>query len=120
MIILLCAVSKPLTDALALYRVIGLLDYLDGALWALCFACSAYEAFVKFDCHRFGFLDFVNADWASVYAGFASIAFGIVNHYFYHLYLPLDEFYQKQKGKIKAFRLTNGFLHVVLARVREW
>jgi hypothetical protein len=81
-----------------------LLDDLDGALRALSFACATNEALVNFDGCGFAVLNFVFTDWAGVYAGFASVAFCLVNHYFYHLFYTSVEFYQKLKRGIKAFR----------------
>jgi hypothetical protein len=63
----------------------SLLDYLDCALRALGFASAANEALVNFDWCGFAVFHLVNAYWAGVYAGFASIALGVVNHYFYHV-----------------------------------
>ena len=52
------------------------------------FACSADKAFVNVNWDGFAVFNFVNAYWASVCAGFASVAFVIVDYYFYHvLYL---------------------------------
>jgi hypothetical protein len=80
-----------------------LLDYLDGALWALCFTSATNEALVNLDGCGFAVFHLINAYRTGVYAGFASIAFVAVNHYFYHVFSSIG-FYQKLKGKIKAFR----------------
>ena len=63
----------------------SLLDYLDGALWALSFTSAANETLVNFNGCRFAVFHLVNAYWTGVYAGFASIALVAVNHYFYHV-----------------------------------
>ena len=89
-----------------------LFDYLNCTCGTLHFACSADKAVVNFDWYGFSVFHFENINWASVYAGFVSVAFGVVNYYFYHFILPLIEFYRRQKRKIKAFRFINGFLHV--------
>ena len=99
-------------------RVECLLDYLDCALWALSFTSAANEALVNFDGYRFTVFHLVNAYGAGVYAGFASIAFTVVNHYFYHFHTSIS-FYQKLKRGIKAFRLTIEFLHGVATEVRQ-
>lgn len=62
----------------------SLLDYLNGACGALCFTCSANEAFIYFGWDGFAVFDFVDAYWAGVNAGFASSALVFINHYFYH------------------------------------
>jgi hypothetical protein len=63
-----------------------LLDNLDGAIWALAFAGSADEAFFDFYWRGFAFFDFVDAHWARVHAGFASVAFRCIYDYFYHVH----------------------------------
>jgi hypothetical protein len=63
-----------------------LLDHLDGALWALCFAGSADEAVFRFGWVRFAIFDFVDADGAGVDTGFASVAFCVIYYYFYHVH----------------------------------
>jgi hypothetical protein len=92
----------PLTlAALTTATVYGwrLLDYLDGALGALRFACTANEAFVNFDGNRFAVFHFVDTDRAGVYAAFASVAFSFVNYNFYHYLIPLLNFIKNQKEK---------------------
>jgi hypothetical protein len=66
--------------------LIRLLDHLDCAFWALCFACSADKALVNVGWDGFAVFDFVDANWASVCAGFASGALVIINYYFYHVF----------------------------------
>jgi hypothetical protein len=50
-----------------------LLNYLNGAGWTLDFASSTDQAIIYLDWDRFAVLHFVDAYWASVYAGFASV-----------------------------------------------
>jgi hypothetical protein len=65
---------------------------LDGALWALSFAGSADEALFDFDWFGFAVFDFVDAHWARVDAGFASVAFLCIYYYFYHVYTSYFSF----------------------------
>jgi hypothetical protein len=89
-----------------------LLDYLNCAFRALCFACSAYKTLVDVYWDGFAVFDFVDAYGASVCAGFASGASIIVYYYFYHV-LYLGKFVSNSPSKIKVFRLISGFLHGV-------
>ncbi len=61
-----------------------LLDNLDCAFWALNFACSADQAFFRFDGDGFLFFDFVDAYWTRINTRAASCAFSIVYDYFHH------------------------------------
>ena len=68
--------------------LIRLLDYLDCAFRALCFACSADKALINVNWNGFAVFDLVDAYWTSVCAGFASGALVVIDYYFYHvLYL---------------------------------
>ena len=64
--------------------VSGLLDDLDGAFGTLHLACSADEAVVNVYCNRFSVFHFVNTDWTSVNACFASSAFVKIDFDFNH------------------------------------
>jgi hypothetical protein len=67
---------------------VRLLDYLDCALRTLGFTCPADKTLADVDWNGFPVFHLVDADWASVHAGFASSALVVVNNYFYHvLYL---------------------------------
>jgi hypothetical protein len=63
----------------------SLLDYLNCTFRTLGFACSADQALFNFGWHRLALFDFIDADRASVYAGFASGALAVINYYFYHV-----------------------------------
>ena len=66
----------------------SLLDYLNCAFRTLSFACSADQTLVNVNWDGFAVFHVVDADWASVCAGFASVASVIIDYYFYHvLYL---------------------------------
>jgi len=62
---------------------------LDCAGGTLAFASSADQAFVNFGWRGFAFFDLVDAYWAGVYAGFASVAFAEIYYYFYHVHTSL-------------------------------
>jgi hypothetical protein len=47
-------------------------------------AGTAYEAVIDVYCNRLAVFEFVNADWAGVYACTASIAFFKIDFYFNH------------------------------------
>jgi hypothetical protein len=73
---------------------------LDGTLRALGFTSTTNKTLVNLDGCRFAVFHLVNAYWASVYAGFASVAF-IVNYDFYHfsyLYWFLSEAKKRDKS----------------------
>ncbi len=89
-----------------------LFDYLNCTLRTLGFTSSADQTFTDFGRLGFTRFDFVDAYRASVYASFASGAFG-VNNYFYHFCLPLI-FSEKLLSKIKGFRFFNVISHVIL------
>jgi len=67
-----------------------LLNYLNGAGWTLDFASSTDQAIIYLDWDRFAVLHFVDAYWASVYAGFASGTSIVVDNYFNHFPLSPD------------------------------
>jgi hypothetical protein len=62
-----------------------LLDYLYCAFRTLSFTCPADYTLADVDWNGFPVFHLVDADWASVYAGFASSALVAVNNYFYHI-----------------------------------
>jgi hypothetical protein len=67
----------------------SLFDDLDGARWTLAFASSADQAFFNLDWRRFAAFDFVDAYWARVYAGFASVAFFGIHNNLYHVHTSI-------------------------------
>ena len=67
----------------------SLLDNLDCAGGTLAFASSADQAFINFGRIGLAFFDLVDAYWAGVYAGFASVAFADIYYYFYHVHTSL-------------------------------
>jgi len=71
-----------------------LFDDLDRTFWALDFACSAHEAFFRFDWGGFLLLDLEDTHRACVCTCAASGAFSIIYDYFHHLsFLLKPEFH---------------------------
>ena len=64
---------------------VSLFDYLNGAFRTLRLAGSANEAFIDVGWNGFAVFHFVDAYWACVHTGFASITLVIINYYFHHI-----------------------------------
>lgn len=63
---------------------VRLFYYLNCTCGTLSFACSADETVAYSYRNGFSVFHFENTNWACIHAGFVSVAFGLINNYFYH------------------------------------